>query len=434
MKAQPEAKPEQITRKGITVTLRPLKRGQNTNWRVEYTAGGKRKQIWRATFEKAKKAADAAIEAVLDGDHAALELRDGDLHTWVRANEHLAPHGIKLDIAARDIAEILTLLGGRATPLEVVRDWLKRNAVARPKITIEKAREELIARATADKKSTRRVTQLDAILTVFAKDMNTEVANITPDLVSKWLANLALTERTKRNYRDVVGFFCRWLIVAGYLAKDADWLDGVQQYSNRKLGEITTYTPEEIKKLLTGCDARLVPFIAIGAFAGLRHAEVARLDWSEIEFCDVAEKVGEIEFWGWIEVKAENAKNENDRRLVPMHRNLRDWLLPLRKDSGPVCEFANTTKQLLARAKAAGIAWKHNALRHTAISCRLAECADAPRVADEVGNSPAMIRKHYLRRVKPKQAAEWFAVTPPKQAVATEERPDNVITLKQEAA
>ena len=34
------------------------------------------------------------------------------------------------------------------------------------------------------------------------------------------------------------------------------------------------------------------------------------------------------------------------------------------------------------------------------------------RVADESGNSPAIIRANYLRRVKPDQAAEWFNVMP----------------------
>jgi hypothetical protein len=34
--------------------------------------------------------------------------------------------------------------------------------------------------------------------------------------------------------------------------------------------------------------------------------------------------------------------------------------------------------------------WKKNALRHTYISYRVAECADVARVADESGNSPAV--------------------------------------------
>jgi hypothetical protein len=40
--------------------------------------------------------------------------------------------------------------------------------------------------------------------------------------------------------------------------------------------------------------------------------------------------------------------------------------------------------------------WKKNALRHSYISYRVAECADVARVVDESGNSPAVIKSNYL--------------------------------------
>ena len=36
-------------------------------------------------------------------------------------------------------------------------------------------------------------------------------------------------------------------------------------------------------KLLKHAPADVVPFLAIGAFAGLRHAEILRLDWAEVD-------------------------------------------------------------------------------------------------------------------------------------------------------
>jgi integrase len=120
---------------------------------------------------------------------------------------------------------------------------------------------------------------------------------------------------------------------------------------------------------------------------------------------------------GRVEVKAHNAKTQAQqqglsRRLVPVQKNLVAWLKDYRKERGPVCEFANITKQLLKLADDAGMKWKHNALRHSYISYRVAECADVPRVADESGNSSTVIRTNYLRRVKPKQAAAWFSIVP----------------------
>jgi hypothetical protein len=67
---------------------------------------------------------------------------------------------------------------------------------------------------------------------------------------------------------------------------------------------------------------------------------------------------------------------------------------------------------LVSLCKAAGVTWKHNCLRHSAISYRIALTGDVPRIADESGNSPYVIRKNYLNRRKPWQAAQWFGIAP----------------------
>ena len=67
---------------------------------------------------------------------------------------------------------------------------------------------------------------------------------------------------------------------------------------------------------------------------------------------------------------------------------------------------------MLRAASKAGIAWKHNGLRHSFISYRLADTQDVNRVALEAGNSPAMIFRHYRELVTPEQAATWFSIAP----------------------
>ena len=64
----------------------------------------------------------------------------------------------------------------------------------------------------------------------------------------------------------------------------------------------------------------MVPFLAIGAFAGLRSAEIQRLDWADLKE-------------SFIEVTAGNAKTRS-RRLVPIQPNLAKWLAIYRQDSG----------------------------------------------------------------------------------------------------
>ena len=113
----------------------------------------------------------------------------------------------------------------------------------------------------------------------FAENFNQEVHILTPKLIADYLTALDLAERTRRNQRDVIGFFNRWLVLRGYLAKGTDWLEGIQNYTARKLGQISTYTADEMRRLIAAADERILPMIVIGGFAGLRHAEIARLDW-----------------------------------------------------------------------------------------------------------------------------------------------------------
>ena len=71
-------------------------------------------------------------------------------------------------------------------------------------------------------------------------------------------------------------------------------------------------------------DDASLPYVAVSLFAGLRAAEVHKLDWSEIDLES-----------GHIEVTAAKSKTAK-RRLVPISENLAAWLLPVAKPRGLV--------------------------------------------------------------------------------------------------
>lgn len=408
-----DARPATIPfkRDGITVLIRPTLKTVNGEQReyfvLDYRVRGERKLVWRSTLADAKAEASKAIDAISGGQSEVLQLTSSDAHVYLRAREIAEKIDTPLDHIAREYVDARMLLAGRATILEACREWLKRHDVKVPKKTVAEAAAACLAMAKADGKSRRRIQQLSAVFDAFSRDQNVMVAEITPAIVSQWLAKLELSERTRRNYRDAIGYLGRWCALAGYVAKGTDWLENVQKYSARVVGEIEIYTPEELAKLIEHADDGMLPFLVIQAFAGLRHAEAARLDWSEVELSDQA---GE----SFIEVKLSKSKT-GERRLIPIQDNLKAWLTSHHKQRGPVCEYVNTTKQLLKIAAAAGVEWKHNALRHSFISYRVAGTADVPRVSDEAGNSVQMIRQHYLRRVKPAEAARWFSISPAKE-------------------
>ena len=84
--------------------------------------------------------------------------------------------------------------------------------------------------------------QLEQYLNSFAEECNCEVSELTPGIVSRYLTGMTASERTKKNARDVLGYFGRWLVLHGYLTRGTDLVEGVQKYS-MKPGEIQNIHP-----------------------------------------------------------------------------------------------------------------------------------------------------------------------------------------------
>jgi len=205
------------------------------------------------------------------------------------------------------------------------------------------------------------------------------LSDLTTASLDSWLSNLKLGATTKNDMRRVLGTCGNWAERQGHLLKGASPFLGMMRYKEEKTS-VSIFTPEQIASLLKNDDDMLRPYLAIGAFAGLRTAELHRLDWSEIDLDR-----------GFITVAASKAKTRR-RRLVPILDNLKSWLTPIRQASGPIC--VHICPQHGAKTKCDGFAWAKNGMRHSFISYRLALLHDTARVALEAGNSPQVIFGH----------------------------------------
>jgi integrase len=178
--------------------------------------------------------------------------------------------------------------------------------------------------------------------------------------------------------------------------------------------EIAVFTVPEIRAMIEAAHPEEVAPLAIAAFAPVRLAELARLDWKDVR---LGERV--------IVIEARKAKCAQ-RRLVPVTDNLAAWLLPRMKVSGlvnpehareeadaPGDKLGQMFQNIASRAK---VRWRRNALRHSCISYRVAVLKDVPQVALESGNSPAMVFSNYRSLVSEAAAADWFNVYPPQPA------------------
>jgi integrase len=238
-------------------------------------------------------------------------------------------------------------------------------------------------------------------------------------LASKRTKALKPTSPKSRNHhRTVLGQFIRWAARNDYLPLNHRLLEAESMTPEKTNGGQTEfYTPKEFRALLEAAEGPMQAIIAIGGLAGLRTAELLRLDWQDV--------------WrvaGHIEVTAGKSKTRQ-RRLVEVCPALKAWLDPFRQFktgslwTGEENTFHEHVVELCERAK---VKRKTNALRHSFCTYHFALHANENLTAQQAGNSPGMIHAHYKGLATKKEAQAWFNVRPAAK--------DNVIQLQSKEA
>ena len=265
---------------------------------------------------------------------------------------------------------------------------------------------EMLAAKKADGLSKRHVDDLESRLSFFAAKFNGQpVATITTREIDDWLRELPVAPSTRNHYRSIAIQAYNFAIKRGYAVENpAAATDKVKEAD----GNIGILSVTQAARLLEATDRELLPYIAIGLFAGLRSSEIERLDWSNINF-----ESGLIK----VEAMKGTRKNTRRRRFVRIQPNLREWLLPHRKLKGNVTPQGNFRELFDAARKAAGITtWPSNGLRHSYGSYHLAHFNDVNSLALEMGNSPEMVFHHYRELVEPKAAKAYWEIKPAKRS------------------
>lgn len=156
------------------------------------------------------------------------------------------------------------------------------------------------------------------------------------------------------------------------------------------------HTPEQVQTILEAARDKsldLTRTLALRYFAGLRAAEIARLDEG-----DIGDR--------WVTVPAAKAKTRA-RRLVTIQPALRAWL-----DLGGTLPGRTMEQQIWELTRAIGMPWPRNAARHSWCSYHLAQFGSASQTALEAGHSEAMLFRHYRELVTPEAAAQFWAIRP----------------------
>ncbi len=259
--------------------------------------------------------------------------------------------------------------------------------------------DELLTAKAADGASKRYLADLRCRLGQFSLLFGKRlVSEIQAHEIDRWLRSLNVSPVTRNNFRRVLRTAFSFALARNYCVDNP-----VTKTARAKEieGTVGILSIPETARLLEASEKELLPFIAIGAFAGLRRAEIERLDWSEVDLES-----------GLITVQAVKAKSAR-RRFVKIRGNLAKWLAPYALHRGAVTPD-NSRKMLEATRTKAGIKhWPQNALRHSFASYHLAHFSDAAALALELGHTDAgLVFQHYRQIVKPKDAERYWNLLP----------------------
>jgi integrase len=245
-----------------------------------------------------------------------------------------------------------------------------------------------------------------------------DIKSIEPRELENWLHSLGLSPQSLNNFRTVVSGLFEHAVKRDLLGRNP-----MRAVARVKAVDKAPaiFTPDQLEKLLQAAPSDLLPALAVQAFAGVRTAEILRMEWSEIDLVPQRHQP-----YGCLKVTATKSKTAK-RRVIPIASNLADWLRPYAAKTGriwskKISAYHIAIRELLPQAELKE--WPDNGLRHSFASYYLAEHHDASKLALEMGHTSArMIFDAYREVVRPEEAERYWQVAP-------KSKPKNVISMK----
>ncbi len=363
---------------------------------VVYYSGGRRKREGFSDLARARDRANEIRCRLCNDTTAVLDMDNVDRDSYVRAMALLKPLGEPLHCAIEEYVAAKRLLGD-GTLLPVVKAYVSERCNDVP---VQQVVDEMMALKAQSNLSVRYIQTLRYRLKRFAGMFaTTSIGRVRAKDIDDWLGGLNLRPRGRNNFRQALVTLFKFAQRRGYLPEGRTAAENSAAVKERT-GEIGILAPADLTHLMKIAPSEFGLYFALGAFTGMRSAEILKLEWADINF----ER-------GHIIVAAEKAKTAT-RRIVPVLPNLAEWLRPYRTSSGRIFTSRRLVDRAIRFAKRNGVKWPSNALRHSYATYRLAAIADTARVALEMGNSPQKLMTNYRELADERDATNWFGISP----------------------
>jgi len=366
---------------------------------ISHYRDGKRIRKAFPDLAAAKKEALFVAQRIQSGMQHVTDIKPHERDNYAKAVELLGELKIPLVAAVEDYVQARKLAESESLT-SMATDYRKFFKPLTRRVTVPELVAELIVAREQDGASKTYVSQLKTILNRFAEAFPGEILGVSSSDIDAWLRGFKVSASSRNSMLVCVKVLFSYARSQNCLpAEQMTAPEQLKKVKIKKDDDISVFTPAEMRKILHAAPPHLIPIIAVGAFSGIRMAELNRLDWSAFNLDR-----------GFIELRADQAKTAS-RRLVPISDNLRAWIEPLKR-KGKVVRTELLHREVTALARALKLDWPRNVLRHSFISYRIAIVKSADQVALEAGNSPSIIFKNYRELATEEQANEWFGILP----------------------
>ena len=382
----------------VSVPIYASKSDGCIRYTVAFYRDGQRIRRTFGDLELAQQEAKLAAEQIHAGLGFTLDLRPSDREAYRSAIHLLESLEVPLVAAVDEYVRCRALLDGKPL-LSAVDDYVRRCRNVRTGAMIPDLAKEFFAAKRQDGASKLYMWKLQSDIGRFARAFPVPILHVKSNQIDEWLRSLYSNPRSRNTLHASVGTFFSWAKSRSYLPKNE--ATEAEAVGKAKVGDTVTeiFTSEQMAKVMAVATPEVLPIFALGAFAGLRVAEITRLDWSAV---DLNRQI--------IQVRADQAKTAS-RRIVPVSDNLKEWLAP-HVGTGKIVKFSPIYLKVTPLTRMLEFAWPRNVLRHSYISYRIAVVKSAEQVALEAGNSPAIIFRHYRELATEEQATAWFNIRP----------------------
>lgn len=374
-----------------------------------------------ADKKRQRKTYSTATEAEAEAKRLNHEFKiSGDREKIIR--RRIGEDGTKLNAETlRDAVDALAILKNMGTLTDAARYFVKYAKPEGGEKTVEECRSLFLKRCEDEGLRPATIRSYSQQTQRLANDVKgKKMHEITLHVFEEWLGKVSKSQGTRKSYLRHLGAFFNYAIARGYMVDNPTANLGAKSDKN-----IVHYlTPAEaVKMLTTACehDPELVPYIAIGLFAGLRPSEMhgqntdhGPLDWRNIHL------TGDKPH---IDLKPEQDKNRNGRR-VDISKNLLAWLAPHAMERG---EIEYSRPRFEAVVKKSGVQYRKDAMRHSFGTWHHAMHRHKGETAVQLGDTIETVTKHYVNDyVEQSDAVKFWAIAPKGEA--------NVIELRQQKA